>query len=1478
MTTFGLTIALIAFLALRFGDSQAARRWRAHLRRSESTLHDPASLLVTLAITAVVTAGQYAATRLLTPRPKPIDRGKVDDIRIQGSEYGGMRPRVFGKVRLAGNIIWTTGIKTTVTVTRGRSAGKGGGRAPDENNYSYSTSLAILVCEGPINRYTKIWADDEVIMNADAGGSEIEAEHVANTRAGSAAITADANFSNGQKVTGMDGTGSLTFNAVDAYRGAGLYQLALYYNATSACTIQYSVNGGAAATVDLPASSSATAATIVTLSATLNAGATNAVRFFGASAVGVSIDRLQTQSAVDTVDLEDVTGLVEDGADYPLNQERNWSWWNRQVRAATGTGTATHTLAAGNLAGVRMYTGTATQEPDSVIVATLGSAHAPAYLDTAYVVFENYQLKDGRVPNFTFEVDEGTTALDQVVTKIYALVGEPASKLEVTDLAADFLQGYIIESRAPARSALEDLQLAYAFDIAEVDGKIRATKRGKAALYTIPYDDLRAHEWQEEMPAQDCIVTTAEELSLPRRVEVNYLDPANDYHTNTQGATRYAGNTVDTMTVNMPMVMTADRAKQLAETLLYEAHNQKRSLQLQLPPKYIKLAPNDVVKVQLRNALHEIQITHVQLSLTGGIIKATGVTTDASVYTQTATGSTGTGREEPLAPFPKNVKLAILDIPALRPEDYDIGYYVTGVGIGQGRWQGGVLYKQNYQTGSYDTVTTLPLEATMGVAATRLEQPAAGASFDKTNTVTVDLLQGTLSSITEAELLSSSSNMAVLGQELIQFQTATPETPAAPYAARYVLSNILRGQLGTDYLLSKRPVTAARWDVLVGGVTRGTSGAVTRASGGPAWTAGARSDESVPASEGPVTFTWPVPDTAERMVGILESTDAFTGDYIQLRYGWNRSAGAWGIYENGVNVSSAPMVSGNVKPGIRINRSGLVEYLDDAGAVVYTSKAYANPRARYQPVASLHANGTSIGEATITRPSTPRQGRRPLTWQNMTKARLDSTGALTRYDNGATSSAWDGGASSLEVVDRGNAALEWAAGSVAGYYMVGLGGTDTTSGLADIAYAAYYFPGSFLHVYEFGAAVTVTSLGVPAAGDRLQWRLEGGGAVARLYHNDKMVYESARSPANLYPLRAHVSFFGDRDGLVLGGATLTTHDHSAGETFVLLDGAVKFRKEQPAELNSERIFKGVASGQDPQDVPATKTILQGNTVRAWAVANLGGSRDSAGNLHISFSRRLAQPDLAPGELFKVEVLGADGTVKDTLPVSPILSAAGTFIDDTTSGYTYASKGSIGTGNRSTIYAASAQTIDETNNFFEATVTAGYDATAGGATVRFGYMDARIDHKSYVTAPFYISAFGTSAGRCDIAVVLDGVGTLYSEANAVDGGRYRILFSGNETRVYRDYKGPGSVPLVISTAAVPFRVKAWGYAFRQFLGGAWSGAPTINSLIFSAGSTLRTVYSAAQQTAKFGATQSSIRVRVFEERAPAGRGFEVEADL
>jgi len=82
---------------------------------------------------------------------------RLTDLNIQTAAEGAPIPRAYGYMRLAGQLIWATRFKETVTATT--SGGKGGTPSTSTTTYNYSISFAVGLCEGRVTQLGRVWAD-----------------------------------------------------------------------------------------------------------------------------------------------------------------------------------------------------------------------------------------------------------------------------------------------------------------------------------------------------------------------------------------------------------------------------------------------------------------------------------------------------------------------------------------------------------------------------------------------------------------------------------------------------------------------------------------------------------------------------------------------------------------------------------------------------------------------------------------------------------------------------------------------------------------------------------------------------------------------------------------------------------------------------------------------------------------------------------------------------------------------------------------------------------------------------------------------------------------------------------------------------------------------------------------------------------------------------------------------------------------------
>ncbi|GLK67913.1 baseplate multidomain protein megatron [Hansschlegelia plantiphila] len=109
-------------------------------------------------------AGAAIDQSLLTPTQKQTGP-RLTDIRITASTEGAPVMRVYGRMRVGGQVIWASRFRETKSTEA--SGGKGGGPKVKSTTYAYSASFAVGLCEGPIDAIGRVWADGEPIARGD---------------------------------------------------------------------------------------------------------------------------------------------------------------------------------------------------------------------------------------------------------------------------------------------------------------------------------------------------------------------------------------------------------------------------------------------------------------------------------------------------------------------------------------------------------------------------------------------------------------------------------------------------------------------------------------------------------------------------------------------------------------------------------------------------------------------------------------------------------------------------------------------------------------------------------------------------------------------------------------------------------------------------------------------------------------------------------------------------------------------------------------------------------------------------------------------------------------------------------------------------------------------------------------------------------------------------------------------------------------
>ena len=112
------------------------------------------------------TAGRWIDQKLMGAGSDVVDQGRVERFRLTGASEGAAVAQVFGRMRVPGQVIWSSDFLESRS-SRRSSGGKGAGTASGSvTSYRYSISLAVALCEGEISHVGRIWADGEELTGA----------------------------------------------------------------------------------------------------------------------------------------------------------------------------------------------------------------------------------------------------------------------------------------------------------------------------------------------------------------------------------------------------------------------------------------------------------------------------------------------------------------------------------------------------------------------------------------------------------------------------------------------------------------------------------------------------------------------------------------------------------------------------------------------------------------------------------------------------------------------------------------------------------------------------------------------------------------------------------------------------------------------------------------------------------------------------------------------------------------------------------------------------------------------------------------------------------------------------------------------------------------------------------------------------------------------------------------------------------------
>ena len=452
---------------------------------------------------------------------------------------------------------------------------------------------------------------------------------------------------------------------------------------------------------------------------------------------------------------------------------------------------------------LRVYPGDGTQTVDS-ITQELNPGSDLAYRHSCYVVITDLALKQfgNSIPNIEFEVEPRISGMPEVLTD---LADAAATQIvaDIPTLRNRTLDGYIIANDGPVWNSIEALAGVFSFDLIAYPGRLEARDRGDFITAIIPETDLAGR-----VAGGNTTSTIQAERDdpneYPDEVTVSYLDKDRDYQSNSQRAFRNAGYARNKVNIEVPIVMSADEARNVAQRTIAESIAGANKVTFTVSRKWRNLEVGQVVGVEVGGNIEPFRV-QVLTQSPNGLIELECVAEDVGGYDTALTGTVGDFTPEVLFNFGQ-IQFQPIDSAPIDNVSDDFGFYVAY--DGEGSVFGGADLYRTLDTLSPLTGFTLidfsNIDVAIGTCDTTLPGGVKGSVWDDKSTLTVTLFgNSTLSSLDKRTIEQKGGNLAWVGRangidgEWIHFATATLVS-----GTTYTISNFLRGRYGTEFAIS----------------------------------------------------------------------------------------------------------------------------------------------------------------------------------------------------------------------------------------------------------------------------------------------------------------------------------------------------------------------------------------------------------------------------------------------------------------------------------------------------------------------------------------------------------------------------------------------------------------------------------------------------------------------------------------------------
>ena len=400
----------------------------------------------------------------------------------------------------------------------------------------------------------------------------------------------------------------------------------------------------------------------------------------------------------------------------------------------------------------------------------------------------------------------GAVSLAALVRHLCLRAGLPEARIDVSGLWGA-VEGYTITALESPRASITTLSRHFGFDAIETEGVIRFVMRGRASVATLAPDDLVAAREGDVLE-----LTRGQETELPQALKWQIARADEDYDAALVEARRTTVDTTRIASESFPMAVPPEEAERRCRRALMEAWTGRETAAFGLPPSRLALDPADAIRLDHDSRQVALRLVSIADSEARGI---EAVRQDREAYDL-----------PPGAPRPSSLSRAVvfgapetafLDLPQLTEDQPPHRPFVAAH---VKPWPGAMAVYRSPAADGFELLTTFGGRAGIGALVSDF-YAGPTSRFDLGNALVVDLLIGTLESVTDLTLFAGGPRGNALAVESAPNVWEIVQAGSAELLApgRYCLTRLLRGQRGTEGAMGNPTPAGVRIVVLDSALT-----------------------------------------------------------------------------------------------------------------------------------------------------------------------------------------------------------------------------------------------------------------------------------------------------------------------------------------------------------------------------------------------------------------------------------------------------------------------------------------------------------------------------------------------------------------------------------------------------------------------------------------------------------------------------------